>query len=733
MSPAKAKGLEYDRVLLYGFGAKATQQIPELLKFINTPENNQSLRDERRLLMEYYLNQFYVAASRARRRLFIVDSNEAIEEFWAFATKQQKQNELLGIYDDSQWRINDLGGILQGEDASWSDDRDDPLELARDWKKQGQAQRDPYLLNLAKSNFGDAGHPEDAKRCEAMMYQFKGEFIKAGDLFKELGQPTDACNCYWAGNDLESVIKLVEKFSEISENPRFLAAKTITRDKNDAKQIDDLLTALEKIEPAPFPEGSDQSPAWRKFFDEFIVKVIKAIEDSDQEHSKWAHLVQRIVMIIKRLGIPIKAYQDLGELYYLVGETEQAVEHWKRSTDRKQEEPEWFLKAQAKMNPWPNNILYLFRLKDYDSIVQTWESSDNVISKEDHSNLILNSAISVNNISAIRKLLLLYTCNDDKIIQKIVQQKLPDDIISIAVVKWLESHSKWSQIVDFVTDGKFPNELISKQSEAMKAKRDQVIIVSETMRVLARSERLADEKSKSQQIISECLKRYLIIGNETSPEQKSLIKKIHSFVDVKEVGAAFERAFRLTYAIEYYEQWFKNGHRKNVFPLSIENVNFAKQRWIKCKHKLGKISSERHTEEAEKMEEEWGLPIDNQPEYPDLRPAIALDIPKDIPTPAETTKKGSIKSDQENSVQTVSIEGQLVIGDLKLNMVTLTKKQRIIFTKGATEDQVTCGPEKCPVKTFPLNWSMMVPLLKPGKLKNGTFSLRLNLAIRILV
>ncbi len=696
LSPAKAKGLEYDRVLLYGFGTEATTRTPELLEFINTLGNDQPLQDEHRLLMEYYLNQFYVAASRARRRLFIVDSNEAINNFWAFA-EPQKQQELLRRYNDSQWRINDLGGILQGDDASWSDDRDEPLELARTWKKQGEAQRDPYLLNLAKSNFELARRPEEAKRCEAMMYQFKGKFIKAGDLFKELGQSVDACHCYWAdwaGEGLEPVVNLVETFPEIADDPRFLAANTITRDNNDTKQIDDLLTALETIEPVPFPKGSDQSPAWRQFFDKFIVKVIKAIKDSDQGHSKWAHSVEHIVRVIKRLGISIKAYPELGELYYLVDKAEEAVEHWKRSTDRKQEEPEWFLKAQAKMNPWPNNILYLFRLKDYDSIVQIWESSDNVKFKEDHIKLILNSAISVNNISAIRKLLLLYTCNDDKIIQKIVQQKLPDDIISIAVVKWLESHSKWSQIVDFVTDGKFPNELISKQSEAMKVKRDQVIIVSETVRVLARSERLADEKSKSQQIISECLKRYLIIGNETSPEQKSLIKKIHSFVDVKEVGAAFERAFRLTYAIEYYEQWFKNGHRKNVFPLSIENVNFAKQRWIKCKHKLGKISSERHTEEAEKMEEEWGLPIDNQPEYPDLRPAIALDIPKDIPTPAETTKKGSITSDQENSVQTVSIEGQLVIGDLKLNMVTLTKKQRIIFTKGATEDQVTCGPEK---------------------------------------
>ena len=221
LSPARAKGLEYDRVLLYRFGDEASQGVQELLQYIRKPDSDPP-EIEQRLAWEYFLNQFYVAVSRARKRLFIVDSDNARGAFWMFA-EPKKQSELLELYQNNmEWSPEALGGIVQGSETSWSADRDDPLDLAKQFKEQGLAQRDPYLLNRAKSNFKLAERPEEANLCKAKAYEFGEDFMKAGDSFKELGQADDACRCYWAGEGLAAVVDLVSKFPKIANDPVFL-------------------------------------------------------------------------------------------------------------------------------------------------------------------------------------------------------------------------------------------------------------------------------------------------------------------------------------------------------------------------------------------------------------------------------------------------------------------------------------------------------------------------------
>ena len=717
LSPARAKGLEYDRVLLYRFGDKASQRVPELPQYIREPDSDPP-EIEQRLAWEYFLNQFYVAVSRARKRLFIVDSDDAQKEFWRFADPK-KQSDLLERYQNNgKWERGDIGGIVQGEDTSWEADRDDPLNLAKHWKEQGLAQRDPYQLNLAKSNFERAGQPEEAGLCEAKAYEFNEDFIKAGNSFSALGQAFDACRCYWAGKDSDAVVDLVKKFPEIGKDPRFLAANAIKRDKNTAEQIDKVLVALGSVEPPPFPNESGESTDWRWFFGRFIPKVSQEIKSSRREGSDWKPSVERLAVILRHLDISSKVYPALGRLYYLVGDLDTAIEHWKECPPTEKQDQELLLRAKAQKEPYPDNISFFERLEDHKAVLEAWHDAGSGTSQETPVNQILKSAIQVPDVDAIRDLL--PACDEVPIILEATQVENGEVIdelngaIPVAIVRWLETDGKWREIVNFATEQKTSHKQLNDRLSTLKILQSQAVTIAAAVRVLARSERLADEKAKSQQTISDFLKQYLIINNHSRKEQKTTMEEVHKLVSITEVGAAFERAFRLTFALEYYEQWFE----KHLLSSSPEDEKFARQRWLKCKYRLGEVEEgprgDRHRNEAQQREREWNLSIDSEPEYPKLASIAALNIPDpqegqptvEPPQPGITPQGDPAPNGQtpkkESVAPIISANAQIVVDDLRLDVSILTKKQRIVLTRANIQDQVSCGPQKVSSEDVPI-------------------------------
>ncbi len=702
LSPARAKGLEYDRILLYRFGDEASKRIPELIQYISEPARD-PLEIEQRLAWEYFLNQFYVAVSRARKRLFIVDSDNALKGFWHFA-EPKKQSELLELYQNNEeWKHEDVGGIVQGDETSWSEDRDDPLDLAKRWQEQGLAQRDPFQLDLAKSNFERAGRPEKAKLCEAKAYEFRDDFIKAGDSFKVLEQADDACRCYWAGEDSYAIVDLAQKFPKVASDPRFLAAIAIRRDKNTLAQIETVLRALESVEVEPSPNDSGESTDWRWFFKKFIPKVSEAIESSNREKSDWEPLVERLVTTLRRLGIASKAYPTLGRLYYWAGDLDTAIKHWGECPSIEKQDQDLLIQAKAQNEPYPGNVSFFERSGDHKSVVKAWRDADGGISQETPVNQILKSAVQVSDRDAIRNLL--PACNERSTILEAIQTKDGEPLTElrgafpVAIANCLGSSEQWTQIVNFATSQTVPDGQLNTMLRALKIQQGQAVTIAAVVRVLARSERLADERPKSQQTVSEFLKRYLIVNNHSKKEQKTIVDEVHKLVSVAEVGAAFERAFRLTFALEYYEQWFT----------SPEDEKFTKRRWLMCKRRLGEHEgprSERHLNEAEQKGQEWNLRVDSEPEYPELPPIAALNLPasrEEQPVP-ETPRPDTIQieeaapnrktSQKERIEPNISASAQISIDGLELNVSILTKKKRIRLIQADRQDEVACDLRK---------------------------------------
>ena len=513
---------------------------------------------------------------------------------------------------------------------------------------------------------------------------------------------------YWAGEDSDAIVDLVQKFPEIASDPRFLAANAIRRDKNTLAQIETVLVALGSVEVEPSPNDSGESTDWRWFFERFLPKVSQAIESSNREKLDWKQLIERLAVILRHLDLSGKAYPTLGRLYYLVGDLDTAITHWKECPPTEKQDQEFLLRARAQKEPYPDNVIFFGSLDDHKTVLETWRSADSTISQETPINQILKSAIQVPDVDAIRDLL--PVCDEISTILEAAQINKGEPFTElrgafpVAIANWLEARGQWREIVNFAIGQKTPDgnlNAILKEDQW-----DLAVTIAATVRVLARSQRLAAEKAKSQQTISDFLKQYLIINNNSKNEKQAIMKETHELVSIKEVGAAFERAFRLTFALEYYEQWFAK-HRLSPSP---EDEKFARQRWLKCKYRLSEVEGsprgDRHKNEAQQRERDWNLSIDTEPEYPNLGPVTALNIPasrkgqptveplqpepsqQDTPTPSGQTPK------KESEAPTISANAQIVVDDLKLDVSILTNRRRILLTRENIQDQVSCGPQK---------------------------------------
>ncbi|KAA3630973.1 MAG: hypothetical protein DWQ08_05465, partial [Proteobacteria bacterium] len=103
LSPMRAKGLEFGRVVLYKFGEKAiVDGHVELMRSLESGDSNYKVR-ELTLGLEYFFNGLYVAASRAQKRLLVVDSDIGLEKFWSFATTPDEIDSLLTERRREEW------------------------------------------------------------------------------------------------------------------------------------------------------------------------------------------------------------------------------------------------------------------------------------------------------------------------------------------------------------------------------------------------------------------------------------------------------------------------------------------------------------------------------------------------------------------------------------------------------------------------------------------------------
>jgi hypothetical protein len=287
ISPMRAKGLEFSRVVLYKFGDSAPNNFKHLLKGeINIFDN-----PELRLSYEYFFNRLYVAASRAKSQLIIVDSREAIESFWKFAIDESFFSEIINRCSTNVslnfW--DDKIAYLMESSGSLADGTINVQQLATDYERQGDSNSDPYLLRQAALSYTNLGNRAAAVKCKARALSLEGKWEDAGNLYEENGLKNDAFECYWKGKYFIKITELCKVYAplasrlesrlsdlmvrpgQISEHLLNLISSRISEDRNghilsDSTWCHVLVKTLDRLaQPGQQGEGTNWNIAYSIF------------------------------------------------------------------------------------------------------------------------------------------------------------------------------------------------------------------------------------------------------------------------------------------------------------------------------------------------------------------------------------------------------------------------------------------------------------------------------------
>jgi hypothetical protein len=192
MSASTSKGMEFERVILYKFG----ENVPESFR---KAIDGKDLSDSDYIELAHFFNKLYVAATRARSFLFILDTENGIENFWKYLMNDTIAETFMN--EDKYWESEKIEYLVKGQPEQKHELKEThPEETAKEYENRGMLEGSFSLLLRAQQYFKLIGEEKDALRCEAWAYYFKeDDWEKTGEKFEELNMIEKSSESYWKG------------------------------------------------------------------------------------------------------------------------------------------------------------------------------------------------------------------------------------------------------------------------------------------------------------------------------------------------------------------------------------------------------------------------------------------------------------------------------------------------------------------------------------------------------
>ena len=269
------KGLEYNAVMLLYFS-----KDPSYKSFQKILNDEPFSDDSERFEVAHFFTKLYIAISRAKAQLFIVDTDESYELFWKYFTDHKLWESLISrfVRDDDKRKL--VGHITIGNIETLPQrlsDSYDAEENGRQAFEKAKGDRSVSLMKRAQSYFLEAGLTALADECDAYIFLYNQEYAKAGDKFLSLNQQDKkpiAINAYWKGCCWEKVISLLSNNINISsyDGIRLLAAQFLTDKITVGAFLQSLVEKIDYFQDAISSHLEDQT-IWSQIFDKLKEKL----------------------------------------------------------------------------------------------------------------------------------------------------------------------------------------------------------------------------------------------------------------------------------------------------------------------------------------------------------------------------------------------------------------------------------------------------------------------------
>lgn len=463
MSVIRAKGLEFQRVVLYGFGADCPADLDWQVQDGRHPE--------RSIQHEYFLNRLYVGVTRARSQLLLIDDAasqarfwQPLQQAWEPPVNLQALPEAVSCWKDA------LGTLRPAELADITPDAGQlrsMQENAQQLLQQGLDTQDSYLLRQAAGLYAQLGDTRQQQYCQAEVLFLDQAYVEAGTAFEAIDRLDRAVDSYWLGLDWTALGRvLASPHLSGAERPALVAELVLLLGHLQGQRFPALARLLQQVlqqaQQNQLPVASAHRRAWQALLGEVLQQL-----PLGQPSKRWPELYG-LCLQISQTDYFQHSLPDilLGELAYLAQDWPQACLHWERAREREKITPPFprYAEAVAEARAFPDNLSALLALKRHEALLAQFQACT-VLDQ-------LPPGIWRQLLDALGELL------NDVAFREVLSQKLPD-LRQPALIQQLieyaepvKSHAAWVKrlkklhLLHSCTHGDWPVVLQALQQQA---------------------------------------------------------------------------------------------------------------------------------------------------------------------------------------------------------------------------------------------------------------------------
>lgn len=586
-SAARAKGLEFQRVVVYGFGG---EYCPLGLLDPVRKNADKDMSAEKALPMEYFVNRLYVAVSRPKSQLFILDDDKGIKQLWEFACNMDWEKVILDGIKKGHGVWSGKLSMLQegGKEHLNAAEPVDILANAEQIEKNGRARSDSWMLRQAAVAYKNSGKAQEAVLCGAEAAYIDDDFIVAGDLFLEGGKAIRAVSCFWIAGKAgwQKIINAAEKNQTVVGQIEYAFADCILKNRPPKAKCKVINRFAEQIKSdASFIYNARES--YLRAVEEALKELLNA-----KETVEWVPLYEDFkILTAADIAIPDDIYAKLA---FKARDYGAACTYWERAGTTGTDD---YRRAMAETMPYPERLKALDALRDWPRISADYAANAGFTLDREYV-VIVGGALAEQG-AFDDALPLLLECKDGDALRrasesasKAKKEELANRLLGLSAVLSVAADD-WSGLKQIIN----PRKALSNDTALLMA------------RALGRSSSLsslpADSKGggMGQKEISEFLRSKFI------PPQPSVLKER----DLIEIGAAIERANNRRDSLLFYE-----AIQKGAYPSEIKN--HADRRRIVCMERQMKNvddrSARRIQNEIDEARRKIGIGADHRlPEF----------------------------------------------------------------------------------------------------------------------
>lgn len=366
-TPADFKGLEHKRLAVLGFGTAF--QLLELKDFWmwDRLRDISEVPEGDRFAAEYFLNRLYVAISRPREQLWIIETEEGWDAFWNALSRWVEEqsgsipsHQKAELISETWWTEGGAKEISEAFAGNFEVLADGLLQQAKETGNPEDAEDAAYY-------YGQAGKLMKESEARAWHQYLNGKVKEAAKEIEKV-DPHQAADWLWEARAWSEILELGDK-----SDKRRRIAEQMAKPASDrrARWVVELAGIVRESRDQLDESLSNKRRSWYTW-GHVLTELLEAACDLPLSEDSVRRAAKEVAEPYK--DAPYKDgsrfHRAFAKLSYHLGDNDSAVRHWERVGDTNHQD---YYLAKAQTVKYPESLKWLESAGDWDKIVRLYE------------------------------------------------------------------------------------------------------------------------------------------------------------------------------------------------------------------------------------------------------------------------------------------------------------------------------------------------------------------------